>query len=507
MKRSFLIGLFGWVATLALMAHPVLPDDLDAFVEKGMEEWRLPGLAIAVVHDDKVILAKGYGVREAGKPEAVDADTVFAIGSTSKAFTSAAIGTLVDAGKIAWDTPVVKVWPDFRLSDDWVTKEIRVSDLLANRSGLSLLSEGLWYGTGYDRAEVIRRLAKVPFDEGFRYQFQYRNVMFLVAGELIPHVDGRSWDDYLKEVIFQPLGMSRTYASEVAMGGEANVENMARPHIIGYDGKPLSFPYRKMHNIAPAGSIFSSVRDLSQWLRMHLGRGSVDGKTVLKPGTVAMLHRSQTPLATTGPAGEPLPTPVELPSYALGWVTESYRGLRVVWHNGGIDGMSAWVGMVPEKNVGVAILSNLDECDLRRAIFYRILDHLVGGAPIEQEKGLVEKQKAFLQARDKQEERWQALEKRQEKPTLESGAYTGKYRHPYLGEVSVADKGTNLLVRRTKEQTVRLVCEEGNRFLGRYMSPVEDLRSGKVNYRFEVEDGKVTALVEEEMVRYERVND
>ncbi len=505
MKRSLLIGFIGWITLRSLAAHPVLPDDLDTFIEKGMKEWRLPGLAMTVVHDDKVILARGYGVRQAGKPDKVDADTVFAIGSTSKAFTAAAIGTLVDAGKLRWDTPVVQLWPDFRLSDEWITREIRVSDLLANRSGLSLLSEVIWYGTGYDRAEIVRRLALVPFDEGFRYQFQYRNTMFLLAGELIPRVDGRTWDDYLRDVFFRPLGMTRTYASEIQLG--RNVQNIALPHIIGYDGKPFPFWYREMHNIGPAGSIFSTVRDLGQWLRLHLGQGSVDGKVYLKSETVAMMHRSHTPMATTGPAGEALSTPVELPSYALGWVTESYRGVRVVWHNGGIDGMSAWVGLVPEKRLGVAILSNLDECDLRRAIFYRIVDHLVGGTPIGQEEGLVEKQRAFLAERDKAEEAWKTLEAKEGKPALPQAAYAGRYRNPIVGEVTVKEEKGRLLLDRTPEQTLRLLCQEGNRFLGRYLQPLEDLRSGKTPYEFEVEGGRVTALVEAGMIRYDRVKE
>jgi len=503
MKRSFFIGLIGWIASLPLLANPVLPDDLDAFIEREMEAWRLPGLAIAVVHDDKVILAKGYGVRQVGKPAKVDADTVFAIGSTSKAFTAAAIGSLVDAGKLRWDTPVVQVWPDFRLSDEWITREIRVSDLLANRSGLSLVSEAIWYGTGYERAEIVRRLALVPFDEGFRYQFQYRNTMFLLAGELIPRVDGRTWDDYLRDVFFRPLGMKRTYASEVQLGNQ--VQNIAWPHIIGYDGKPVSFWYRKMHNIGPAGSIFSSVRDLGQWLRLQLGGGSVDGRAYLKPETMAMMHRSHTPMAATGPAGETVSTPVELLSYALGWVTESYRGVRVVWHNGGIDGMSAWVGMVPGKRLGVAILSNLDECDLRRAIFYKIIDHLVGGTPIEQEKNLVAKQRAFLAERDKAEEQWKALEAKEGKPALPLTAYAGRYRNPIVGEVTVKVEKGRLVLDRTPEQTLRLLCEDGNRFLGKYLHPIEDLRSGKTPYQFDTEGDRVTALVEAGMMRYDRV--
>ena len=179
-----------------------LPEDLDHYITSGMKAWKIPGLSIAVVKDGKAVLVKGYGVLEAGSTEKVDADTIFAIGSSSKAFTSAAIGTLVDQGKVKWDDHVVTHWPEFKMSDPWVTKEIRVSDLMANHSGLSELAELFWHGIDHDRKELIKRLAEVPITEGFRYQFQYRNLMFLAAGQLIPRVNGTSWDEYVTHTIF-----------------------------------------------------------------------------------------------------------------------------------------------------------------------------------------------------------------------------------------------------------------------------------------------------------------
>lgn len=261
-----------------------------------------------------------------------------------------------------------------------------------------------------------------------------------------------------------------------------------------------------MHNIGPAGSIFSSVRDMTPWLDLYLGKGTVAGHEYLKPHTVAMLHRSQTPLSTAGPAGQSLGTPVELPAYALAWVTESYRGVRVVWHNGGIDGMSAWVGLIPEKQTGVVILSNLDECDLRRAVFYKIVDHLIGGAPVEQETALVAKQHAALAARDEAEKRWTALAAKSEPLALPITAYVGSYRHPALGEVQVgAQEKEHLFVIRNADRNLVLAAEGGNRFLGKPTNPLEDLRTGKVAVEFEVKDGVVEALVEDGAIRYERV--
>ncbi len=291
MKLSRFLGALTLVFAAPAFADS-LPENWDEIVKRGMQDWNLPGAAMAIVKDGEPILIKGYGVRETGKEELVDAETLFAIGSTSKAFSSAAIGTLVDAGKVAWDTHVHEIDPNMAFSDPWVTKEIRVSDCFANHSGLSAISETLWYGTGFSRDEILKRLAEVPIDEGFRYRFQYRNVMFLLGGELIPRLTGTSWDDYLATTLFAPLEMTRTSPTDAGIDEK---ENVARPHLIDYEGKPLAVPYRDMHNIAPAGSIISCAQDLSNWLLLHLGKGTFKGKTILKPETVAFLHSSQTP--------------------------------------------------------------------------------------------------------------------------------------------------------------------------------------------------------------------
>ncbi|HWL51658.1 MAG TPA: serine hydrolase [Chthoniobacteraceae bacterium] len=501
-----------WIGTVGLVvialaaprgAHgKAVPDDLDAYIGRGMEQWHVPGLAIAVVKEGEVVLARGYGVREAGRPEPVDADTLFAIGSTTKAFTATAIGTLVDAGKLAWDAHVAQLWPEFRLSDPWVTKEIRVSDLLANHSGLSPLSELLWYGTGYDRAEILRRLAAVPLDEGFRYRFGYRNTMFLAAGELIPKVDGRSWDEYVARVLFEPLGMERTFATEAGIDTK---ENVARPHLIDYEGAPVAIAYRDMANIAPAGSIISSVRDMARWVGLNLAEGKAGDRQIVQPATLRFIHRSQTPLGTTGPNDQPLFPGTELPAYALAWVTESYRGARIVWHNGGIDGMSAWVGFLPDRQLGVVILSNLENCDLRKAIFYHLADHALGGKGEDLTPRLLQVHREALASRDQEEKTWRELGKNRVTAELALEKYAGRYAHPALGEVEIAFEKDGLSYRRTREQQLDLRASEKNRFLGRYEAAAEDLRSGKVNLVFSVEEGRAAQFVEDGLATFRRV--
>ncbi len=483
--------MVAWCAIQSALSAD-LPPDLDAYIERGMRDWKLPGMAIAVVKDGQPILVKGYGVREVGKPEKVDENTVFAIGSATKAFTATALGMLVDRGALEWNTRVHEIDPELEFSDPWVTNEIRISDLPSNHSGLSAISESLWYGSGLPRQEIVDRLKFVPFDEGFRYQYQYRNVMFLLAGEMIPKVaDGETWDDFLAEEIFAPLGMKRTLPTEK---GLADLENVARPHLIDYEGDPISRSYRSMHNIGPAGSIFSCANDLVPWLKVHLGQN--ESTPLVDPETLRFLHTAQTPMWTINPEGEVRNSPYPLNSYCLGWVTQSYEGQRLVWHNGNIDGMSAYVAMLPDLGLGVAILSNLEDCEFRTAVFYHIADHFIGIEGDDRAPQLLEKFRASIAARDKAETHWEELAKADLAGELPLSGYVGEYKNPVMGNIMVKDQDGHLVYGRTREQTLDLVVKTagGNQFLGRHSDSNEDLRTGKVDVEFDLSAGKVTKM-------------
>ena len=265
---------------------------LDAYIEKTMKEWRLPGLAIAVVQGDRIIYMKGYGTREIGKDLPVDENTVFAIGSTSKAFTATALGLLVQDGKISWDDRVTDHLPGFQMADPWVTHEIRARDLLCNRSGLSGVSEHLWYATDLSRDEIVHKLRYVPFEAGFRYQYAYRNTMFAAAGQIIPAVTGKSWEAFVKERIFAPLGMTRSSTSIEDLQG---MDNVATPHM-ELDGGIVPIKYRNIDNIAPAGGINSSIKDMAQWLRLQVNEGTYEGKSIVAPAVIKETHTQHTPV-------------------------------------------------------------------------------------------------------------------------------------------------------------------------------------------------------------------
>ncbi|MGH6920751.1 MAG: serine hydrolase, partial [Geminicoccaceae bacterium] len=329
-----------------------------------------------------------------------------------------------------------------------------------------------------------------------RYQFQYRNLMFLAAGQLIPRLIGASWDDYVTTTLFKPLDMDRT---TTRLADIENHSNVAQPHLIDYAGNPLPIQYRNIENVGPAGSILSTARSMGKWVRMLADGGVFNGEPLLSPETLAFIVRSQTPVDTVGPAGEPLSPPAELRAYALSWVTESYQGTRLVWHNGSIDGMSAWVGMAPDLRLGVAILSNLDDANLRNAIFYRIVDSYTDNELTDLGPELLEQRQAALDRRDQEELRWQTLNETRVSPSLTTKDYSGKYRNPNFGDVEISVEDDQLVYRRTPTMILDLRCEEDNTFLGKFRGVAEDLREGKVEIAFQVEGGRITGFSEREL--------
>lgn len=500
-KSLFLAACF--LPAMALRSHAELPADLDTYIRDGMKQWSIPGLAIAVIKDDAVVYMSGFGTRRHGSPEAVDADTIFAIGSTTKAFTAAAIAKLVEKELIEWDEPVVGKWPAFKLSEPYITSDIRFTDLLANHAGLSVASESLWYGTEFTRQEIVDRLQFVPFESGFRYEFQYRNVMFLLAGMSIPQIDGRPWEKFVTDEFFVPLGMSRTLPDNQGLDTLANV---ATPHILNYERVPEPIRYRNMTNISPAGSIFSSVRDMARWTRMQLNSGEIDGQRILEEDSIKFMHSPVTPVRTSGPGGKAIFPSLGFPAYCLAWVTGLYGGERIVYHNGDIDGMAAWVGLVPDQHLGVVVLSNLDSAEFRTAVFYKIVDAYLKKTTNDIDPTLLERFEAKLQARANQQAEWEKLRTNPVTPDLPIASYAGTYQNSWFGTVTLKLENGALVYERTPEQTLDLLPSGGNTFLARYRNPIEDLRIGKEEIEFTVEANTVKSFEESEQSLYRILN-
>lgn len=412
---------------------------LDAYVAKALTDWEAPGLAIAVVRNDSVIFAQGFGVREIGKPDRVTPNTVFAIGSTSKAFTAGLLGMLVDEKRIAWDDPVTKYLPGFELYDSYATRDLTIRDLLTHRSGLSR-GDRVWSNSGHSRAEVLRRVRFLQPSWPFRSRYGYQNIMFLAAGTVAESVASKSWDDLMAERIFRPLGMSRSVTSVTALPAMTDV---ATPHE-KLGGKTTAVDWQNIDNMGPAGSINSSVTDMAQWIRLQLGQGTYQGNKLLEPNTVKEMHTAQMHQQLSGEDEKNFPE-THLLSYGLGWAIRDYRGMKVVSHGGAIRGMRAQVVLVPERKLGVVVLTNVAESSLPTAMGYKMVDLYTAGPAKDWSALLLASAKAARGKAADERRKAEAARVMGTQPTLELSRYPGVYADSMYGDLKIASEGDRLV--------------------------------------------------------------
>ena len=447
MKLKFLL-LFACCFTVvgARADTPEPLPGLDAYVQKVMTQWQVPGLAIAVVQDGKVVLARGYGVRELGKPDKVDADTLFDIASNTKAFTAAALGTLVDSGKLSWDARVVDHIQGFRLSDAYVTQSLTLRDLLTHDSGYCDPGS-MWYTS--DDSNVIERLQYQKPDSGFRSAFCYNNTLFLTAGRFIPAVTGESWNAYVAAKLFKPLGMDRSVTTGAALAASSDV---AAPHAL-VDGKVTLIHDYWPHNMdidAPVGGINSSADDMSHWLLMLLAGGKYDGKEVLPSAVLEAMETPQVLIKADNESGKILR--FWMPggtfyTYGLGFFIQDYADHKLVWHAGDIDGMASSLALVPDAHLGVVVLSNLDHSDARFAILQHILQLGLGLPLQDTSDSLYAATQKALKAGEAQEQKLAATRKPGASPTLSLKSYAGLYKDDFNGSARVTEENGHLVLR------------------------------------------------------------
>lgn len=442
-----------WTAA-ACAARPAAAQDplagLDDYIVSAMAAWRVPGLAIAVVRNDSVIYAKGFGVREHGRPERVDEHTLFAIASTTKAMTTALLGTLVDEGRLEWDDRVQEHMPAFELSDPYITQALTVRDLITHRAGLSR-SDNLWIAAPIDRAEVVRRARFLPVSAPFRAEYGYHNVMYIAAGELAAAVADRPWDELMEERLFGPLRMTRSTTRSAVVDTR---DNVATSHTVG-EGGLVPMVRRNYDNIGGAGAVFSSVHDMAQWLRMHLNGGTYEGRVILKPETVRELHSPQTviPLDTTARRMFPA---THLRAYALGWNVQDYHGRALVHHSGSINYTRTQVGMVPAERIGVVAITNLSSSNLQTALMYRVLDALLGLPTRDWSAEYLELQRRGEERSDSAAAETERARVRDSRPSLELGAYAGSYTNELYGVVRIVRNGGGLVLEYAPEYVADL---------------------------------------------------
>jgi len=437
-----------WLAAVQAQALPAQLQDFDARVERVREQFDIPGIAVAIVKDGEVVLARGYGVREQGKPGAVDAHTQFAIASNTKAFTAAALSMLADEGKLKLDDRVVDHLPSFRMSDPYVTGEMRIRDLLAHRSGLSLGAGDLlyWPATTYSTDEVVARLAKVPLKGGFRDRYAYDNILYAVAQQVIEQVSGQSYADFLRKRIFEPVGMT---------GARFNADHL-QPGDTPATGH-AKYDFTQLRPVAPltwannsgAGGIYASVEDMAKWMNVQLAGGRLpDGKPLFSQARQQEMWSVITPVPIPEPAVPELAAAKpDFAGYGEGWSLSSYRGQRLVWHTGGWPGMVSRLTLLPAHKLGVVVLTNQEVGAAFNAITLQVLDAYLQAPPTDWTAAYAA---AVAKAQGKADESWSQHEAARDKasrPSLKLEGYAGTYADPWYGEVVLFEEGGKLHVR------------------------------------------------------------
>jgi|RhiMetdeSRZDD1v2_1073273.scaffolds.fasta_scaffold44283_2 CubicO group peptidase (beta-lactamase class C family) len=432
------------VATGSLVAQktsaPVNLKDFDAYVAKAMKDWKVPGMAIAIVRNDSIVLAKGYGVRKLGEATPVDPHTIFAIGSASKAFTAAAVAMLVDDGKMKWDVPVTTYLPGFQMYDPYVTRELTVRDVLSHRSGLAR-GDLVWYASDYSRDEVLRRVRYLKPSWSFRSNFGYQNIMFLAGGQAAAAASGRDYDTLIKERIFTPLGMHESYTSVRPL---AALPDVAQPYA-DLDGVVTWVPYANIDNIAPAGSINSNVLDMAQWVRLQLGGGKINGKQLISSGNLAQMHTPQMVIRNEPPWSIYFPE-AHLQAYGMGWFLNDYKGKLAVHHGGNIDGMSSLVAMLPEEKLGVVVLTNMNGSLLPSVMVHRVFDDQLKLPPTDFSGEMRVKADALQKQAREALAKLEASRVPNTKPTLALDKYAGTYSDSMYGDVTVRLQNDKLAI-------------------------------------------------------------
>jgi CubicO group peptidase (beta-lactamase class C family) len=433
-------------AGAAHAAQPVL-SGLDDYVRAAMTQWKVPGLAVAVVKDGQIVVARGYGVRELGKPDRVDADTLFDIGSNTKAFTAAALGTLVAAGRLRWDDPVVEHIPGFRLDSPWVSQQITLRDLLSHRSGYC--DPDMWYFSDDTTAGIIEKLRYQKPSYAFRAHFCYNNAMYLVASQFVPAVDGTTWNDFVAAHLFTPLDMTRTVSTTAAVAAASDV---AIPHG-EVDGKvQVIKPYwpNNMDVFAAVGGINSSAQDMSHWLIMLLANGRYHDKEIVAPSVIQAMETPQALIEGDSEIAGWLRTQTpdtRFYTYGLGLFLQDYGGHTLVWHAGDIDGMASAMALIPDEHLGVVVLSNMNENRAPEGVVFHVLQDYLGLGHRDVSRALyayIRKEKATADAAGR---KLTAARRPGTQAPLPLAEYVATYSDPFYGTAQVQQQHGHLVLR------------------------------------------------------------
>ncbi|MDP2005180.1 MAG: serine hydrolase [Rubrivivax sp.] len=434
-------GARAWAQPAGAKVDPLA--DLDGWLEAQRIAWRVPGLAVALVQDGQVIYLKGFGFRDAAQSLPVNTETIFRGGSVTKAFGAATVAMLVDEGRMSWDAPVTTYIPELRFAGGDAYSAVSLRDMLSHHTGLPR-HELLWYNNqSLTRQALVARLPHLEMTAPLRTRYQYNNLMVVLAGLAVERVTGQRWETFTRSRLLAPLGMTRVNLSALEMAADAN-------HAVGHTRngarKPVPVPLRHDPLLGPAGAVNASIGEFARWVQLQLGRGQFEGRRLLSPAAMAAMWE---PLVATGP----VPARADAPRshVGLGWRIDRYRDTLRVAHGGDLNGFTARVALLPQRNAGLAVLVNHGSHPLPNALMPDLLDRLLGLTPEDNAPRALARREAAEAAALRSEAEAAATKLASPaaptRPPLPPGAYVGNYSHPGYGELTVSQAGEALAVR------------------------------------------------------------
>ena len=452
MRILLLLGLLALSTTLPAQKKPASDLDkkikeFDAYVQSALKQWEVPGAGVAVVKGGKVIYLKAFGTRDLNTGDPANTETLFSIGSTTKAMTAVCLGMLVDEGKLGWDEPVTKYLPEFQLYEPYVTRELKIRDLLLHNSGVGN-TDFLWGSMNIPEDEILRRMRMVKPTYSFRGGFIYQNIFYIAAGKVIEKVSGQNWHAFIQARIFQPLGMMRS----VTKLKRITDDNHTKPHF-RLQGKIQAIGYTNDDEVGAAGSIWSSIADMSKWTLCMLDSSKFPaaspgqtGGRLLKPQTWAEMFKPHTLVTPVQFYPTQQLTKPNWMTYGLGWFQHDYKGHKVNFHTGSLAGLIALHAQLPDAALGYYFLGNLDHAEVRHALMYKAFDIFSVGGTRDWSTEIKSLYDGLIAQQEKRLADLEAQRVKDTKPSLPLSAYAGKYTDPLFGTVDVTVQGEALRV-------------------------------------------------------------
>lgn len=492
MKKIFSIIIIFLCCTTFCFAQKIdrskfVKDSLDYYINRALTNWRIPGAAVCIVKDNKIVWMKAYGIKELGQPDKVNINTLFMIGSNTKAFTATSLAILQTQNKLSLDDKVTKYLPQFKLENAPAGQMATIKDLLCHRLGFQTFQgDFTFYNTNLTRDQVIKKLGEEKAAYPFRTKWGYTNAAFLTAGQIIPVVTGKTWEDFVRENIFAPLGMINTVALSADMPKSLD---RTVPHTL-IDGRLSPIPFCQIDALAPAGAISSSVNDMSKWVLALLNDGKVGARQVIPLAAIQATREPQDIVGSVshlnGEEGYEL--------YGLGWFLQAYAGHHLVMHDGGVNGYLSSVTLVPKEHLGIIILTNTDQNELFEALRWEIMDAYFKMPFRNYSDTYLANFKAKLETMDAIDKKVRDTVAMNRPPALPVTAYTGKYINALYGNMEVTQgEGNNLEMRFEHHTRMYALLKPmgGNRFAVTFSDPT----LGKSVFPFQVQNGVVTGVV------------